>query len=166
MELICGNKYNLEKATAAANTCWAADVIYPPGHTYAKMALHLLDAIAPQETPRPRGSRQHSKDCSGAHTASVSPNRGSTTVKRIAPGTGRSKGEASISSPRLSTADQAIPLPRPRSIHGRGRRRRPRLSGQRKRQVALQQRVGAVRQTPQLTGESSPPLCLKCRKNR
>ncbi len=29
-----------------------------PSHTYAKMALHLLDAIAPQEAPRPGGSAQ------------------------------------------------------------------------------------------------------------
>jgi hypothetical protein len=65
IELICGKKYNLEKATAAATTCWAADVIHPTGHTYAKMALLLLDAIAPQESPRPGGSRQHSKDRGG-----------------------------------------------------------------------------------------------------
>jgi hypothetical protein len=65
MELICGKKYNLEKATAAATTCWAADVIHPTSHTYAKMALHLLDAIAPQEIPRPGGSMQPSRDRSG-----------------------------------------------------------------------------------------------------
>ncbi len=58
MELIWGKKYNLEKATAAATTCWAADVIHPTSHTYAKMALHLLEAIAPQDTPRPSGSAQ------------------------------------------------------------------------------------------------------------
>jgi hypothetical protein len=58
MELICGKKYNLEKATAAATTCWAADVIHPTSHTYAKMGLHLLEAIAPQDTPRPSGSAQ------------------------------------------------------------------------------------------------------------
>ncbi len=58
MELICGKKYNLEKATAAATTCWPADVIHPTSHTYAKMALHLLEAIAPQDTPMPSGSAQ------------------------------------------------------------------------------------------------------------
>ncbi len=56
MELICGKKYNLEKATAT--TCWAGNVIHPTSHTYAKMALHLLDTIAPQEAPRPGGSQQ------------------------------------------------------------------------------------------------------------
>jgi hypothetical protein len=35
MELICGKKYNLEKATVAATTCWAADAIHPTSHTYA-----------------------------------------------------------------------------------------------------------------------------------
>jgi hypothetical protein len=49
MELICGKKYNLERATAAATTCWAGDSVHPTSHTYAKMALHLLEAIAPQE---------------------------------------------------------------------------------------------------------------------
>ncbi len=53
MELICGKKYNLEKVTAAATSCWTADVIHPTSHTYAKMALHLLEAIAPQNTGRP-----------------------------------------------------------------------------------------------------------------
>jgi hypothetical protein len=58
MELICGKKYNLERATAAVTTCWAGDVIHPTSHTYAKMALHLLDAIAPHKAPRPGGSAQ------------------------------------------------------------------------------------------------------------
>jgi hypothetical protein len=58
MELICGKKYNLEKATAAATSCWTADVIHPTSHTYAKMALHLLEAIAPQDMTRPSGSAQ------------------------------------------------------------------------------------------------------------
>ncbi len=44
-------------------------------------------------------------------TASASPNLGNITVTRIAPGPGRSKGEASSSSssPRLYNAIQAIP---------------------------------------------------------
>jgi hypothetical protein len=58
MELICGKKYNLERATAAATTCWAGDVIHPTSHTYAKMALHLLEAIAPQEATGLGGSAQ------------------------------------------------------------------------------------------------------------
>ncbi len=63
MELICGKKYNLEKAMAAATSCWAADAIHPTSHTYAKMALHLLDAIAPQEAPRLGGSVQAGGGC-------------------------------------------------------------------------------------------------------
>jgi hypothetical protein len=55
VELICGKKYNLEKATAAATSCWTTDVIHPTSHTYAKMALHLLEAIAPQDSGRPSG---------------------------------------------------------------------------------------------------------------
>jgi hypothetical protein len=56
MELICGKKYNLERATAAATTCWAGDSVHPTSHTYAKMALHLLEAIAPQEATGLGGS--------------------------------------------------------------------------------------------------------------
>jgi hypothetical protein len=55
MELICGKKYNLERATAAATTCWAGDSVHPTSHTYAKMALHLLEAIAPQDPTGPGG---------------------------------------------------------------------------------------------------------------
>ncbi len=53
MELICGKNYNLEKATSAATSCWTGDVIHPTNHTYAKMALHLLEAIAPQNPAVP-----------------------------------------------------------------------------------------------------------------
>ncbi len=53
MELICGKNYNLEKATAAATSCWTTDVIHPTNHKYAKMALHLLEAIAPQNPAVP-----------------------------------------------------------------------------------------------------------------
>jgi hypothetical protein len=47
MELICGGGYNLEKAAAAAKSAWMSDPIHPSGHTYAKMALNLLEAMAP-----------------------------------------------------------------------------------------------------------------------
>ncbi len=50
MELICGKKYNLERATASATTCWAGDNIHPTSH--------LLEAIAPQEAPSPGNSAQ------------------------------------------------------------------------------------------------------------
>jgi hypothetical protein len=53
MELICGKNYNLEKATVAATSCWTADVIHPTNHSYAKMALNLLEAIAPQNSAGP-----------------------------------------------------------------------------------------------------------------
>ncbi len=83
------------------------------------MAQHLLDAIAPQDIPRPGGSRQHNKSRGeqnkgsgggGGHTASATPNRGRTVVRRNAPGTGRSRGEGNTSSPRSYTADPTFPL--------------------------------------------------------
>jgi hypothetical protein len=99
MELICGKKYNLEKATAAATTCWAGDVI----HTYAKMALHLQDAIAPQEAPRPGGSSRPgvaeaavaAVTAANAPTASANRCRGTGVATQSGPGTGRSKGRTS-----------------------------------------------------------------------
>ncbi len=83
MELICGKKYNLEKATAASTSCWTADVIHPTSHTYAKMALHLLEAIAPQDMTRPSGSAQAGGGRSGGgsdrkRTHTVSPRRETT----------------------------------------------------------------------------------------
>jgi hypothetical protein len=47
MELICGGGYNLEKAASAAKSAWISDPVHPSGHTYAKMALNLLEAMAP-----------------------------------------------------------------------------------------------------------------------
>jgi hypothetical protein len=124
MELICGKKYNLEKAMAAATTYWAADTIHPTSHTYAKMALHLLDAIAPQETPwRGGGGGTFSTTgttataAASALTASVSLNRGSTIVKRSAPGTGQNNGETNFSRVRNSIAVKGTPPhPPPRGL--------------------------------------------------
>jgi hypothetical protein len=104
MELICGKKYNLEKATAAATSCWTADVIHPTSHTYAKMALHLLEAIAPQDTGRPSGPRRRAAPAAvaavdlaaNARTATVSPRRGTTVGMVSAQGIGRSKGETRL----------------------------------------------------------------------
>jgi hypothetical protein len=47
LELICGPGMNLEKAETAARVAWISDPVHPSGHTFAKMALNLLEAMAP-----------------------------------------------------------------------------------------------------------------------
>jgi hypothetical protein len=40
--------YNTEKAAAVINSGWAFDPVHPSKHVYAKMALNLLEKVAPQ----------------------------------------------------------------------------------------------------------------------
>ncbi len=47
-ELISGSGYNTEKAAAVINSGWAFDPVNPSKHVYAKMALNLLEKVAPQ----------------------------------------------------------------------------------------------------------------------
>ncbi len=47
MELICGAGFNLEKAESAARVAKITDPLHPSGHTFAKMALNLLEAMVP-----------------------------------------------------------------------------------------------------------------------
>jgi hypothetical protein len=47
MELVCSQGYNLEKAVAAARSAWVSDPVHPSNHSFAKMALNLLEAMAP-----------------------------------------------------------------------------------------------------------------------
>ncbi len=47
MELVCGQGYNLEKAEAAARSAWVSDPVHPSNHSFAKMVLNLLEAMAP-----------------------------------------------------------------------------------------------------------------------
>ncbi len=47
LELICGPGMNLEKAETAARVARISDPVHPSGHTYAKMALNLHEAMAP-----------------------------------------------------------------------------------------------------------------------
>jgi hypothetical protein len=47
LELSCGPGINLEKAETAARVAWISDPVHPSGHTFAKMALNLFEAMAP-----------------------------------------------------------------------------------------------------------------------
>jgi hypothetical protein len=47
LELISGAGYNAEKAAAVISSGWAFDPVHPSKHVYAKMALNLLEKVAP-----------------------------------------------------------------------------------------------------------------------
>jgi hypothetical protein len=52
LELISGSGYNTERAAAVINSGWAFDPVHPSKHVYTKMALNLLEKIAPQNQHR------------------------------------------------------------------------------------------------------------------
>ncbi len=52
LELISGSGYNTERSAAVINSGWAFDPVHPSKHVYAKMALNLLEKIAPQNQHR------------------------------------------------------------------------------------------------------------------
>ncbi len=47
--MICGNGYSREKAASTISSGWSLDPVHPNKHIYAKMALNLLEKLAPQE---------------------------------------------------------------------------------------------------------------------
>jgi hypothetical protein len=49
IELICGHSYMKEKVVQTINAGWSSDSVHPSKHIYAKMALNLLEKIAPTE---------------------------------------------------------------------------------------------------------------------
>ncbi len=58
LELISGPGYNTEKAAAVINSGRAFDPVHPSKHVYAKMALNLLEKIAPQSRNSGSGGQQ------------------------------------------------------------------------------------------------------------
>jgi uncharacterized membrane protein YgcG len=58
LELISGTGYNTEKAAAVINSGWAFDPVHPSKHVYAKMALNLLEKIAPQNQHKPEDRKR------------------------------------------------------------------------------------------------------------
>jgi len=46
MELLCAGKSSLDKLEHAITTGWQQDPVHPTKHTYAKIALHLLEKLA------------------------------------------------------------------------------------------------------------------------
>jgi len=56
MELICGGKTTMEKVEQVILSGWPKDPVHPNNHTYAKIALHLLEKLAEPSPGEPSGS--------------------------------------------------------------------------------------------------------------
>ncbi len=46
-QLVCGDNSSLERKEQTMRAGWASDPVHPNGHIYAKMALNLIEKIAP-----------------------------------------------------------------------------------------------------------------------
>jgi hypothetical protein len=94
LELIAGTGYNTEKAAAVINSGWAFDPVHPSKHVYAKMALNLLEKIAPQNQHKPE-DRKRSWSVSnhgGAGGGGGASGSGCSSRSGGQPGTGSSGG--------------------------------------------------------------------------
>jgi hypothetical protein len=47
IQLVCGDNSSLERKEQTMRAGWASDPVHPNGHIYAKMALNLIEKIAP-----------------------------------------------------------------------------------------------------------------------
>ena len=47
LELVCGKGYTRERAEELSRQGWSSEPVHPTAHTYAKMALNLIEAISP-----------------------------------------------------------------------------------------------------------------------
>jgi hypothetical protein len=47
MELVCGQNYTEQQAETICRAGWAVDAVHPTAHTFAKMALNLMEKITP-----------------------------------------------------------------------------------------------------------------------
>jgi hypothetical protein len=78
MELVCGPNYTDQQAESVCRAGWAVDAVHPTAHTFAKMALNLMEKITPgvrgRETPRPPPPPPPAAATSSA-AASTSPGR-------------------------------------------------------------------------------------------
>ncbi len=70
LELISGAGYNAEKAAAVINSGWAFDPVHPSKHVYAKMALNLLEKVAPQNMDGGQSGQRHSDNRKRSWSAS------------------------------------------------------------------------------------------------
>jgi hypothetical protein len=63
IQLVCGDNSSLEKKEQTMRAGWSSDPVHPNGHIYAKMALNLIEKIAPtssRDEAAAAGSRKRS----------------------------------------------------------------------------------------------------------
>ncbi len=79
MELVCGLNYTDQQAESICRAGWAVDAVHPTAHTFAKMALNLMEKITPgvrgRETPRPPPPPPAPRATPSSSAASTSPGR-------------------------------------------------------------------------------------------
>ncbi len=71
LELICGSGYNLEKVRQVVQSGWGDDPVHPHKHTYAKMALNLMEKMSASTTEnRVTSSRKRTWSSSNSDSGS------------------------------------------------------------------------------------------------
>jgi hypothetical protein len=63
LELISGAGYDAEKAAAVISSGWAFDPVHPTKHVYAKMALNLLEKVAPHNMDGGQSGQEEDVEC-------------------------------------------------------------------------------------------------------
>lgn len=70
MDLLCGPGYSLAKAEETARAGWVSDPVHPNGHSYAKIALNLLNRISMVEPAQQEENRKRKRQDSGRDSGS------------------------------------------------------------------------------------------------
>jgi hypothetical protein len=61
VQLVCGENSSMEKKEQTMRAGWASDPVHPNSHIYAKMALNLIEKIAPATDMSGAGGSGNSK---------------------------------------------------------------------------------------------------------
>jgi hypothetical protein len=84
IELICGSGCGRDRVEQTLLSGWASDPVHPNAHIYAKMALNIMEKVAPNPSKpgQPEGQRKRksseSESLAGSGSASGSGNRSSS----------------------------------------------------------------------------------------
>ena len=89
MELVCGHGYTEQQAETICRAGWTVDAVHPTAHTFAKMALNLMETITPgvrgREQPRPRQAATLTSHSQAAATTSPGRKRARSETPGPAP---------------------------------------------------------------------------------
>jgi hypothetical protein len=89
MELVCGHGYTEQQAETICRAGWTVDAVHPTAHTFAKMALNLMETITPgvrgREQPRPRQAAALTSHSQAAATTSPGRKRARSETPGPAP---------------------------------------------------------------------------------